>query len=66
LIGHHITQVSTGSKREVNPGNFKTAVTITIWYKRRCIEKYSDASSRESFIRTATVRLMSTPEYQLC
>ena len=30
------------------------------------IEKYIDASSRENFIRSATIRLMSTPEYQLC
>jgi len=30
------------------------------------LKKYTDASSRESFIRTATVMLMSTPEYQLC
>ena len=30
------------------------------------LEKHIDASSRENFIRTATIRLMSTPEYQLC
>ena len=30
------------------------------------LKKYVDASSRENFIRTATVKLMSTPEYQLC
>ncbi len=30
------------------------------------IEKYADLSSRDNFIRTATIRLMSTPEYQLC
>ena len=28
--------------------------------------KYSDASSRESFIKTVTIQIMSTPEYQLC
>ncbi len=28
--------------------------------------KYSDAGSRENFIKTASIRLMSTPEYQLC
>lgn len=27
---------------------------------------YADASSREKFIQTATVGLMSTPEYQMC
>jgi len=29
-------------------------------------EKYVDASSREAFIKSATLRLMSTPEYQMC
>lgn len=30
------------------------------------IKSYADSSSREAFIKTATVLLMSTPEYQLC
>jgi len=30
------------------------------------LKKYIDASGREYFIKTATVQLMSTPEYQLC
>ena len=30
------------------------------------ITRYSDASGRESFIRSATIRMMSTPEYQMC
>lgn len=30
------------------------------------LNRYIDASSREAFIRTTTVQLMSTPEYQLC
>lgn len=30
------------------------------------LKNYIDAGSRESFIKTATVQLMSTPEYQLC
>lgn len=30
------------------------------------IKKFTDSSSRESFIKTATIQLMSTPEYQLC
>ena len=30
------------------------------------IKQYADAGSRESFIRSATLQLMSTPEYQLC
>jgi hypothetical protein len=30
------------------------------------LNKYVDSSSRESYIKTATIQLMSTPEYQLC
>jgi uncharacterized protein (DUF1800 family) len=30
------------------------------------INEYSDASDKESFIKTATIQIMSTPEYQLC
>ncbi|MFI5185979.1 MAG: DUF1800 family protein [Chitinophagales bacterium] len=30
------------------------------------ISQYSDAGSKESFIKTATIQIMSTPEYQLC
>jgi uncharacterized protein (DUF1800 family) len=30
------------------------------------LDKYIDPASRESFIKTATIRLMSTPEYQMC
>jgi hypothetical protein len=30
------------------------------------INQYSDAGSRESLIKTATIQFMSTPEYQLC
>ena len=30
------------------------------------IKKFTDAGSRESFIKTATIQVMCTPEYQLC
>lgn len=30
------------------------------------IKQYSDNSGRENFIKTATLQVMSTPEYQLC
>jgi uncharacterized protein (DUF1800 family) len=30
------------------------------------IKQYADASGRESFIKTATLQIMSSPEYQLC
>jgi len=30
------------------------------------ISEYTDNSSKENFIKTATIQIMSTPEYQLC
>jgi hypothetical protein len=30
------------------------------------INQYSDTATRESFIKSSTIQLMSTPEYQLC
>lgn len=30
------------------------------------IKQYSDNSGRENFVKTATLQIMSTPEYQLC
>ena len=30
------------------------------------IKKFTDSSSREKYIKTVTIQLMSTPEYQLC
>ncbi len=30
------------------------------------LKNYTDSSSREKFIKTTTIQLMSTPEYQLC
>lgn len=30
------------------------------------LDKYADASSRENYIKTVTIDVMSTPEYQLC
>jgi len=30
------------------------------------LKKHTDGSTRENFIKTATIQLMSTPEYQLC
>ena len=33
---------------------------------RQLLEKYSDSSSRENYIKTVTIDVMSTPDYQLC
>jgi uncharacterized protein (DUF1800 family) len=35
-------------------------------FKSGLIQQYADNSSREAFIKTATLQIMSTPEYQMC
>ena len=30
------------------------------------VRKHADVSSRDNFIRSATIRMMSLPEYQMC
>lgn len=35
-------------------------------FNQSLIKAYADSSSREGFIQSATVQVMSTPEYQLC
>jgi uncharacterized protein (DUF1800 family) len=35
-------------------------------YPADLVNSFADSSSRESFIKTATLQIMSTPEYQLC
>jgi hypothetical protein len=30
------------------------------------LNQYTDQTGRENFIKTATLQVMSTPEYQLC
>jgi len=35
-------------------------------YSADVIKHYADEQSRESFLRTATIQIMSTPEYQMC
>lgn len=35
-------------------------------FPKSLIQQHADSSSREAFVRTATLQVMSTPEYQLC
>jgi uncharacterized protein (DUF1800 family) len=35
-------------------------------YETGIITNYTDSTSREAFVKTATIQIMSTPEYQLC
>ena len=43
-----------------------TLIQTTHGVNQQTIKKFTDSSTRETFIKTATIQLMSTPEYQLC
>ncbi len=63
---HYLAAFRAIGREELFP-----AITGVVLQGRRApsaelVRKYSDAGSRENFIKTATIRLMSTPEYQLC
>lgn len=56
---------------KVQKENLMEAVTKTLLQTKNSvspevIKNYSDQSSRENFIKTVTIQIMSTPEYQLC
>ena len=43
-----------------------TLIQTTHGVNEQTIRKFTDSTTRETFIKTATIQLMSTPEYQLC
>jgi len=51
LLQANISSILLQTKSQVNPD---------------VIKQYSDNSGRENFIKTVTLQIMSTPEYQLC
>ena len=48
--------------QSIAAGLFQTKTVIN----KTTLEKYTDSSSRENYIRSSIIELMSTPEYQLC
>ena len=51
--------------------NLTTALTETLFQVKtllngNALKNFIDESGRDSFIRSATIQLMSTPEYQMC
>jgi uncharacterized protein (DUF1800 family) len=62
----YISRFSRVSREALLPALSKLLLQTTNTNITGVIEKHIDASSRENFIRSATIRLMSTPEYQLC
>ncbi len=62
-----VTKIFDTVKRE----DLVTAITSTLLQTKSRVQpavlsKYLDAASRETYIKTAVINVMSTPEYQLC
>ena len=43
-----------------------TLLQVKSQVKPETIKQFTDNSGRDNFIKTATIQIMSTPEYQLC
>jgi uncharacterized protein (DUF1800 family) len=62
LIGN----LANTSKENLLDGLNSTLLQVKPSFNASMIRAYTDNSSREGFIKTATVQIMSTPEYQMC
>jgi uncharacterized protein (DUF1800 family) len=56
---------------KVSRENLAATITATLLLTNKSVSKelldsYADVSSRESYIKSVTIAVMSTPEYQLC
>lgn len=56
---------------KVSRENLAATITDTLLLTNKSVNKalldsYADATSRESYIKSVTIAIMSTPEYQLC
>jgi uncharacterized protein (DUF1800 family) len=43
-----------------------TLLQVKAGFSNDLIASYADSNTRESFVKSATIQIMSTPEYQLC
>jgi len=62
----YIKQFDAVQKEKLIAEISKTVLQTPVSVSEDVLKKYIDANSRDYFIKTATIQLMSTPEYQLC
>lgn len=57
----------TGVRTEnLGPSIAQILLQVPAGMSEETLKKYTDARSREGFIKTTTIHLMSSPEYQMC
>jgi hypothetical protein len=54
------------STENLGPSIAQILMQVPSGISEKTLKKYTDARSRESFIMTTTIQLMSSPEYQMC
>ncbi|HYF32872.1 MAG TPA: DUF1800 domain-containing protein [Chitinophagaceae bacterium] len=62
----YIQQFAKTPKENLVAEISKTLLQVPSNVSEKLLMQHADTSSREAFIKTATVQLMATPEYQLC
>ena len=62
----YLKEFESVPKENLIPELSKTILQTPFGISDDTLKKYIDTSGREYFIKTATIQLMSTPEYQLC
>lgn len=63
---NYLKNFETVSREQLVGTLQKSLLQINPDYRSDLIQNYADAQSKESFMKTATIQIMSTPEYQMC
>lgn len=64
--GLYVKNLEKVSREELVQSMSKLLLQVNSSISDDIIKQYADASARDSFIKSATIQIMSTPEYQLC
>lgn len=62
----YINNFKNTARENLIEGISKLVLQTNTGFNKEFIAGFSNSSSRENFIKTATIQIMSTPEYQLC
>jgi uncharacterized protein (DUF1800 family) len=62
----YVKNLEKVSREELVDSMSKILLQVKSSISNDVISQYSDATARENFIKSATIQIMSTPEYQLC
>lgn len=62
----YIKQFATTPKEKLVTEISRTLLQVPSQVSEKLLMQHADASSREAFIKSTTIQIMATPEYQLC